>query len=154
MAKAEGRRPKAEKAEGAEVTGFEEQNMLDLKLEETGERERLKQCPCPLPSYLPTLPSICNCRYIISHLNESGWREALRRGSHRSTSVPCRCLQDLKKQCVEFIQNKGVEKVTLEVRGFKRQFRNLLAFSSRGLEGHDLGHCPQGEGGHPREAEG
>ncbi|CAE7648645.1 ENY2 [Symbiodinium pilosum] len=51
--------------------------MLDLKLEETGERERLKQ-------------------YIISHLNESGWRE------------------DLKKQCVEFIQNKGVEKVTLE----------------------------------------
>ena len=55
---------------------------------------------------------------------------------------------------MEFIQNKGVEKVTLEVRGFERPFRNLLAFSSCGLEGHDLGHCPQGEGGHPREAEG
>ncbi|CAE7435575.1 ENY2 [Symbiodinium sp. CCMP2592] len=54
-----------------------EQNMLDMKLEETGEREQLKQ-------------------YIISHLNECGWRE------------------ELKKQCVEFIQNKGVEKVTLE----------------------------------------
>mmetsp|Transcript_87592 Transcript_87592/g.121590 ORF Transcript_87592/g.121590 Transcript_87592/m.121590 type:complete len:103 (+) Transcript_87592:64-372(+) len=54
-----------------------EQNMLDMKLEETGEREQLKQ-------------------YIISHLNECGWREELR------------------KQCVEFIQNKGVEKVTLE----------------------------------------
>ncbi|CAE7459779.1 ENY2 [Symbiodinium necroappetens] len=54
-----------------------EQNMLDMKLEETGEREQLKQ-------------------YIISHLNECGWRE------------------ELKKQCVEFIQNRGVEKVTLE----------------------------------------
>ncbi|CAJ1398759.1 unnamed protein product [Effrenium voratum] len=54
-----------------------EQSMLDVKLQETGERERLKE-------------------YIIGHLNECGWRE------------------DLKKQCVDFIQNKGVEQVSLE----------------------------------------
>eukprot|EP00434_Breviolum_minutum_P008783 symbB.v1.2.007744.t1/scaffold480.1/size253386/6 len=35
-------------------------------------------------------------RYITSQLNESGWRE------------------ELKKQCVQFIQDKGVEKVSLE----------------------------------------
>eukprot|EP00440_Ansanella_granifera_P010405 gb/GFBE01011287.1/.p1 GENE.gb/GFBE01011287.1/~~gb/GFBE01011287.1/.p1 ORF type:complete len:107 (+),score=41.05 gb/GFBE01011287.1/:1-321(+) len=54
-----------------------EQNMLDAKLQETGERERLKQ-------------------YITNHLNECGWRE------------------ELKKQCIEIIQNKGVEKITIE----------------------------------------
>ena len=54
-----------------------EQSMLDVKLQETGERERLKE-------------------YITSQLNESGWRE------------------ELKKQCVQFIQDKGVEKVSLE----------------------------------------
>ncbi|CAE7242083.1 ENY2 [Symbiodinium natans] len=64
-------------ADAAKSRRAMEQNMLDMKLEESGEREQLKQ-------------------YIINHLNECGWRE------------------DLKKQCVECIQNRGVEKVTLE----------------------------------------
>eukprot|EP00441_Pelagodinium_beii_P021563 CAMPEP_0197655556 /NCGR_PEP_ID=MMETSP1338-20131121/39520_1 /TAXON_ID=43686 ORGANISM="Pelagodinium beii, Strain RCC1491" /NCGR_SAMPLE_ID=MMETSP1338 /ASSEMBLY_ACC=CAM_ASM_000754 /LENGTH=106 /DNA_ID=CAMNT_0043231221 /DNA_START=44 /DNA_END=364 /DNA_ORIENTATION=+ len=62
-------------AEKADVVA--ETSMLEAKLQETGERERLKQ-------------------YITTHLNECGWRE------------------DLKKHCIEFVQNKGVEKVTVE----------------------------------------
>eukprot|EP00931_Biecheleriopsis_adriatica_P087485 TRINITY_DN61948_c0_g1_i1.p2 TRINITY_DN61948_c0_g1~~TRINITY_DN61948_c0_g1_i1.p2 ORF type:complete len:108 (+),score=38.08 TRINITY_DN61948_c0_g1_i1:73-396(+) len=67
----------ASSSEGEKASMVLEQNMLDKKLQESGERERLKQ-------------------YIITHLSECGWRE------------------ELKKRCVEFIQNKGVEKVTIE----------------------------------------
>eukprot|EP00929_Paragymnodinium_shiwhaense_P003815 TRINITY_DN104491_c0_g1_i1.p1 TRINITY_DN104491_c0_g1~~TRINITY_DN104491_c0_g1_i1.p1 ORF type:complete len:112 (-),score=36.77 TRINITY_DN104491_c0_g1_i1:122-457(-) len=54
-----------------------EQSLLNRKLVETGERERLKQ-------------------YVQKQLNENGWRE------------------ELKKHCVEFIQKKGVERVSIE----------------------------------------
>eukprot|EP00435_Cladocopium_sp_Y103_P008599 s1444_g2.t1 len=70
-----GERPMGQDAEGSRKAM--EQSMLDAKLQETGEKERLKE-------------------YITSQLNESGWRE------------------ELKKQCVQFIQDKGVEKVSLE----------------------------------------
>merc|ERR1719401_2265116 len=51
--------------------------MLHRRLQETGERAKLKQ-------------------YIMTTLNDCGWRE------------------DLKKHCIEHIQNKGIEKVTIE----------------------------------------
>eukprot|EP00927_Polykrikos_kofoidii_P027299 TRINITY_DN2406_c0_g1_i1.p1 TRINITY_DN2406_c0_g1~~TRINITY_DN2406_c0_g1_i1.p1 ORF type:complete len:109 (+),score=24.56 TRINITY_DN2406_c0_g1_i1:91-417(+) len=51
--------------------------MLQRKLAETGERDRLKE-------------------YVLQTLSESGWRE------------------ELKKHCIEFIQSKGIEKVTIE----------------------------------------
>jgi len=71
-----------------------EQSMLDVKLQETGERERLKE-------------------YITSQLNESGWRE------------------ELKKQCVQFIQDKGVEKVSLE------QVKESGSFFLRNIDSQD-----------------
>mmetsp|Transcript_7224 Transcript_7224/g.16433 ORF Transcript_7224/g.16433 Transcript_7224/m.16433 type:complete len:117 (-) Transcript_7224:124-474(-) len=54
-----------------------EQSLLNEKLLETGERERLKQ-------------------YVLKTLSENGWQE------------------ELKKRCIEFVQNKGIEKVTIE----------------------------------------
>eukprot|EP00930_Biecheleria_cincta_P061597 TRINITY_DN47163_c0_g1_i1.p1 TRINITY_DN47163_c0_g1~~TRINITY_DN47163_c0_g1_i1.p1 ORF type:complete len:113 (-),score=26.13 TRINITY_DN47163_c0_g1_i1:66-404(-) len=65
------------KSDGEKASEALAQSMLDAKLKETGEREKLKQ-------------------YITTHLNECGWRE------------------ELKKQCIEFVQNKGAEKVTME----------------------------------------
>mmetsp|Transcript_52319 Transcript_52319/g.111891 ORF Transcript_52319/g.111891 Transcript_52319/m.111891 type:complete len:121 (+) Transcript_52319:97-459(+) len=59
------------------ATAEKEQDLLRRKLQETGERERLKQ-------------------HIASKLSENGWRE------------------ELKKHCVEYIQNKGIERVTIE----------------------------------------
>mmetsp|Transcript_10512 Transcript_10512/g.23660 ORF Transcript_10512/g.23660 Transcript_10512/m.23660 type:complete len:107 (-) Transcript_10512:126-446(-) len=52
-------------------------SILNRKLSETGERDRLKQ-------------------YVLSTLTECGWRE------------------DLKKRCIEYIQNRGIERVTIE----------------------------------------
>merc|ERR1740138_1696092 len=59
------------------ATAEKEQSLLKRKLQETGERDRLKQ-------------------YIATTLAETGWRE------------------ELKKHCVAYIQNKGIEKVTIE----------------------------------------
>ena len=54
-------------------------------------------------------------RYIIGHLNECGWREADNREFSEAEEGEGGG-QDLKKQCVDFIQNKGVEQVSLEDR--------------------------------------
>merc|ERR1712039_911953 len=62
---------------GAAERNAMEMSLLNKKLQETGERERLKH-------------------FVQAQLAESGWKE------------------ELKKHCIEFIQNKGVEKVSIE----------------------------------------
>mmetsp|Transcript_33495 Transcript_33495/g.72899 ORF Transcript_33495/g.72899 Transcript_33495/m.72899 type:complete len:121 (+) Transcript_33495:116-478(+) len=58
------------------ATAEKEQGLLKQRLQETGERAKLKQ-------------------HIASTLSKNGWRE------------------ELKKHCLEYIQNKGIEKVTI-----------------------------------------
>ncbi len=108
--------------------------MLDVKLQETGERERLKECPLLVfgsefvrsSSWNLTGTSLANWMNLVGERHFltlqccsvallcvfkmcSAWVNPWHHGMEKMCSE-----QELKKQCVQFIQDKGVEKVSLE----------------------------------------